>query len=61
MTLAASTAAARELPAPVRSPASGAAPVIARGLSKAYGDKLVLRGLDFVVPEGQFVAIVGRR
>jgi len=60
MTLAASTAAARELPVPVRSPASGAAPVIARGLSKAYGDKLVLRGLDFVVPEGQFVAIVGR-
>jgi sulfonate transport system ATP-binding protein len=59
MTLA-STAVARDLPAPVRSPPALAAPVVARGLSKSYGDKLVLRGLDFVVPEGQFVAIVGR-
>jgi len=60
VTLADSTAAARDLRAPVRSASSAAAPVVARGLSKAYGDKPVLRGLDFVVPEGQFVAIVGR-
>jgi sulfonate transport system ATP-binding protein len=59
MTLA-STAVSRDLPAPFRSPPSLAASVVARGLSKAYGDKLVLCGLDFVVPEGQFVAIVGR-
>jgi sulfonate transport system ATP-binding protein len=59
MTLAASTA-ARDLLAPFASSASSAAPVVARDLGKAYGDKIVLRGLDFVVPEGQFVAIVGR-
>ena len=35
-------------------------PIVARGLSKAYGDKVVLRGLDLVVPEGQFLAIIGR-
>ena len=41
------------------SPAPGAA-VSLRALSKAYGEKSVLRGLDLVVPAGQFVAIVGR-
>jgi sulfonate transport system ATP-binding protein len=30
------------------------------GLAKRFGDKPVLRGLDLVVPSGQFLAIVGR-
>jgi sulfonate transport system ATP-binding protein len=59
MTLAALTAAAREASYPSHLPAA-AAPIVARGLSKAYGDKVVLRGLDLVVPEGQFLAIIGR-
>ena len=59
MTLAASTAAARNFSVPLGAP-SAAAPVIARGLGKAYGDKVVLRGLDLIVPDGQFLAIVGR-
>jgi len=58
MTLAASIAAARDVPLPFRAPS--AAPIVALGLSKAYGDKVVLRGLDLVVPEGQFLAIIGR-
>ena len=39
--------------------ASGAA-VEARGLRRSFGDTMVLRGLDFRVPAGQFVAVVGR-
>jgi len=34
--------------------------ITARSLDKAFGDHRVLRGLDFVVPPGQFVAVVGR-
>ncbi len=34
--------------------------ITARSLDKAFGDHRVLRGLDFIVPPGQFVAIVGR-
>jgi sulfonate transport system ATP-binding protein len=60
MTLADSTTRARDSSAPLRAPTPPAAPVIARGLSKAYGGNTVLRGLDFLVPEGQFLAIVGR-
>jgi len=41
------------------SPPPGAA-VAVRSLSKAYGEKSVLRALDLDVPAGQFVAIVGR-
>ena len=42
-----------------RPPSKGAA-VTVRGLSKTFGDKNVLRGLDLHVSPGQFVAIVGR-
>ncbi len=34
--------------------------VSARGLSKAFGTRRVLSALDLDIPEGQFVAIVGR-
>ncbi|MDO9412658.1 MAG: ATP-binding cassette domain-containing protein [Pseudolabrys sp.] len=34
--------------------------ITAQGLEKSFGDNRVLRGLDFHVPAGQFVAIVGR-
>jgi sulfonate transport system ATP-binding protein len=40
-------------------PARGLAITVQR-LHKAFGSHEVLRGLDFFVPEGQFVAIVGR-
>lgn len=31
-----------------------------RGLRKRYGEKVVLEGLDLVVPQGQFVAVIGK-
>ena len=37
-----------------------AAPLTLRGIVKAFGDKKVLRGLDFDVAAGAFVAIIGR-
>jgi sulfonate transport system ATP-binding protein len=40
-------------------PSSGVS-ILARGLGRAYGDKVVLRGLDLDIPAGQFVAVVGR-
>ncbi len=36
------------------------ASVTARGLSRSFSDKVVLRELDLHVPAGQFLAIVGR-
>jgi sulfonate transport system ATP-binding protein len=44
---------------PRTAPAHGLA-ITSRWLEKSFGDKQVLRGLDFYVPAGQFVAIVGR-
>ena len=44
-------------PAPV--PSRGLA-ITAQALAKSFGTHQVLRGLDFFVPAGQFVAIVGR-
>ena len=35
-------------------------PITLRGVGKAFGDHIVLRGLDLQIPAGQFVAIVGR-
>jgi sulfonate transport system ATP-binding protein len=40
--------------------AFAAAPIEARGLSKAFGGNRVLNGLDLSVRSGEFVAIVGR-
>ena len=34
--------------------------ITARGLSKSFGDRLVIANLDLHVPAGQFLAIVGR-
>lgn len=39
---------------------SGAYPVIAEGLSKAYGDNLVFSGVDITIERGQKVALVGK-
>ena len=33
---------------------------VVKGLQKAFGDRLVLRGINLHIPAGQFVAIVGR-
>jgi sulfonate transport system ATP-binding protein len=41
-------------------PASGAAAVAVRGLTKRYGPRTVLRGLDIDIAAGSFVAVVGR-
>jgi sulfonate transport system ATP-binding protein len=35
-------------------------PLNIRGLRKSYGDNEVLRGIDLHIPDGQFVAIVGK-
>lgn len=35
-------------------------PLEARGLSKSFGERPVLRGIDLQVPAGQYVAVVGR-
>ena len=43
-----------------RDPPPFGLPVTARGLSRYFGDKVVLEDLDFHAPAGQFVAIVGR-
>jgi sulfonate transport system ATP-binding protein len=49
-----------DVAAPIDPTTPPGAPVATRGLGKAYGDKIVLRGLDLDVPAGQFIAIVGR-
>ncbi|MFI5086048.1 MAG: amino acid ABC transporter ATP-binding protein [Actinomycetales bacterium] len=42
------------------SPTDGTAPVLSvRGLTKAFGDNVVLRGIDLEVPRGQVVALIG--
>jgi len=43
-----------------RTPRPVGLPVHAQGLGKSFGAKRVLRRLDFTIPAGQFVAIVGR-
>lgn len=43
-----------------REPKPFGANVTARGLTRRFGDKTVLEGLDLHVPAGQFLAIVGR-
>jgi sulfonate transport system ATP-binding protein len=40
-------------------PATGV-PITLRGLSKAFGPKQVLSGIDLHIPLGQFVAIIGK-
>lgn len=39
---------------------SHALPLTIRGLTKSFGESEVLKGLDLDIPEGQFVAIVGK-
>src|SRR5829696_8228480 len=45
-------------PQPLR--AASGVPITLRGLSKSFGPKQVLSGIDLHVPAGQFVAIVGK-
>ncbi len=35
-------------------------PVGVNGVTKRYGERTVLKGLDLHIPAGQFVAVVGR-
>jgi sulfonate transport system ATP-binding protein len=46
--------------APPLRPARGGAAVDARGLTKRYGAREVLRDIDLAIAPGEFVAIVGR-
>ncbi|HEX2941803.1 MAG TPA: ATP-binding cassette domain-containing protein [Rhodopila sp.] len=39
---------------------SNGAAITLRGVTKAFGGRPVLRGIDLTIPAGQFVAIVGR-
>jgi ATP-binding cassette subfamily F protein 3 len=41
-------------------PHSGKVTVEAEGLSKSYGEKLVLKDLNFMIEKGEFIAFVGR-
>ena len=42
-------------------PARAALRVTLRQLSKRYGERLVLKGLDLDIAPGEFVAVVGQR
>jgi ABC-type branched-subunit amino acid transport system ATPase component len=46
---------------PARRPPAAGLSITAKGLSKSFGDKQVLRSLDLAVPAGQFVAVIGCR
>jgi ABC-2 type transport system ATP-binding protein len=39
--------------------ASSSSAILATGLSKSYGDKVVLDGIDLDVPEGTIFALLG--
>jgi len=52
--------AARLAPGAVQHRPSRGLPITAQWVAKSFGDKHVLRGLDFHVHGGQFVAVVGR-
>jgi len=46
--------------APVSSPARSGLPIELRGVSKAFGQREVLKGLDLTIEAGEFVVVVGR-
>jgi sulfonate transport system ATP-binding protein len=46
--------------APVSSPTRSGMPIELRGVSKAFGQREVLKGLDLTVRAGEFVVVVGR-
>ena len=35
-------------------------PLALRGIGKSFGEREVLKGIDLLIPAGQFVAVVGR-
>ena len=41
-------------------PQAPPAAVIARGVARSFGDRVVLRGLDLTIAPGEFVALLGR-
>ncbi len=41
-------------------PAAGGLPVLLSGVSRGFGDRRVLQGLDLAIEPGSFVAVVGR-
>jgi sulfonate transport system ATP-binding protein len=51
---------ATSLPTRVASPAAGENAASVRGLTRAFGDRLVLDGLDLDIRRGEFVALLGR-
>ncbi|PZQ12906.1 MAG: aliphatic sulfonate ABC transporter ATP-binding protein [Ancylobacter novellus] len=59
-TLSAVAFAPSRTPARTEALAVEGAPITLRGLSKSFGPKQVLKGIDLTVPAGQFLAIVGR-
>src|SRR4051794_40090737 len=48
------------LPAPVRLPRRRGVQVSLQSLSKAYGEREVLKAVDLTIKAGEFVAVVGR-
>lgn len=47
-------------PTEVHAPANAGVAITLSGLTRSFGDNAVLKGIDLVVPAGQFLAIVGR-